>query len=69
MGIRVTRKPFFRQRWLQLTLLFILGIFTMGASGDVSSRFNSIGHKMMCVCGCGQILLECNHVGCPTPAV
>jgi cytochrome c-type biogenesis protein CcmH len=20
---------------------------------------------MMCVCGCGQILLECNHVGCP----
>jgi cytochrome c-type biogenesis protein CcmH len=19
----------------------------------------------MCVCGCGQILLECNHVGCP----
>lgn len=20
---------------------------------------------MMCVCGCGQVLLECNHVGCP----
>jgi cytochrome c-type biogenesis protein CcmH len=20
---------------------------------------------MMCACGCGQILLECNHVGCP----
>jgi cytochrome c-type biogenesis protein CcmH len=19
----------------------------------------------MCVCGCGQVLLECNHVGCP----
>ena len=19
----------------------------------------------MCICGCGQILLECNHVGCP----
>ena len=19
----------------------------------------------MCTCGCGQILLECNHVGCP----
>lgn len=61
----ISRRPIFRQRWLQLTLLFILGIFTMGASGDVSSRFNSIGHKMMCVCGCGQILLECNHVGCP----
>ncbi len=23
---------------------------------------------MMCVCGCGQILLECNHVGCPDSA-
>ena len=21
---------------------------------------------MMCICGCGQILLECNHVGCPS---
>lgn len=20
----------------------------------------------MCICGCGQILLECNHVGCPS---
>jgi cytochrome c-type biogenesis protein CcmH len=20
---------------------------------------------MMCACSCGQILLECNHVGCP----
>ena len=30
-----------------------------------SSRFNRIGHEMICVCSCGQILLECNHVGCP----
>ena len=28
-------------------------------------RFERVGHNMMCVCGCGQILLECNHVGCP----
>ena len=20
----------------------------------------------MCICGCGQVLLECNHVGCPS---
>jgi cytochrome c-type biogenesis protein CcmH/NrfF len=32
---------------------------------DPSSRFNKLGHQMMCACGCGQILLECNHVGCP----
>src|SRR5205814_8572672 len=26
---------------------------------------NSLGYKMICGCGCNQILLECNHVGCP----
>ncbi len=36
---------------------------SMGA-GDQQARFNDLGHKMMCHCGCGQILLECNHVGC-----
>lgn len=25
---------------------------------------NDLGHRMMCVCSCNQILLECNHVGC-----
>jgi cytochrome c-type biogenesis protein CcmH len=37
----------------------------MLGAGAPSSRFDAIGHKLMCVCGCGQILLECNHVGCP----
>jgi len=36
----------------------------MGAS-DEDARFSQLGHKLMCVCGCNQVLLECNHVGCP----
>ncbi len=32
---------------------------------DTDARFNKLGHELMCVCGCNQILLECNHVGCP----
>jgi cytochrome c-type biogenesis protein CcmH/NrfF len=32
---------------------------------DPSARFNKLGHEMICTCSCGQILLECNHVGCP----
>jgi len=36
-----------------------------GAGADPASRFHDIGHRMMCICGCNQILLECNHVGCP----
>lgn len=47
----------------QLGLLFVALLALLGA-GDDSARFNDLGHKMMCVCGCSQILLECNHVGC-----
>ena len=36
----------------------------MGAGDDASGRFNALGHKLMCRCGCNQVLLECNHVGC-----
>src|SRR6202790_5792727 len=39
-------------------------LLLLGA-GDPATRFNEIGHQMMCICGCNQILLECNHVGCP----
>src|SRR3954451_18370649 len=47
-------------------LLFIaaLAIFTLGAY-DVNQRFEKTGHQLMCTCGCNQVLLECNHVGCP----
>ncbi len=37
----------------------------MGSGADPAARFHNLGHQMMCICGCNQILLECNHVGCP----
>ena len=27
-------------------------------------RAKELGQKLMCVCGCNQILTACNHVGC-----
>jgi cytochrome c-type biogenesis protein CcmH len=51
------------KRILQTGLLFVALLFLLGA-GDQSSRFNDLGHRLMCACGCNQILLECNHVGC-----
>jgi len=39
-------------------------LFVFLGAGDESARFNELGHRLMCVCGCKQILLECNHVGC-----
>jgi cytochrome c-type biogenesis protein CcmH len=46
-------------------LVCLLGVVMLGAGGNNSDRFNRIGHNMMCTCSCGQVLLECNHVGCP----
>src|ERR1017187_2995605 len=38
--------------------------FPFTGAGEDSARFKDRGHRMMCTCGCGQVLLECNHVGC-----
>jgi cytochrome c-type biogenesis protein CcmH len=51
------------RRWVQAGLTCLLAVVMLGATP--SSRFEKVGHEMMCACGCGQILLECNHVGCP----
>jgi len=35
-------------------------------SAQQSDRAKRLGGRMMCVCGCNQILTACNHVGCTT---
>jgi cytochrome c-type biogenesis protein CcmH len=56
-------RPAFRKGLLQTALLLGAVIVLLGA-GDDSGRFQDLGHRLMCACGCRQILLECNHVGC-----
>jgi cytochrome c-type biogenesis protein CcmH len=52
----------------QLVLLTMI-VFTLGADNP-ATRFERTGHKLMCTCGCAEMLLECNHVGCPdSPAL
>src|SRR5271163_3301292 len=48
----------------QAAVLAVCVCFSLGAT-DASSRVNDLGHRMMCTCGCAQMLGECNHVGCP----
>lgn len=55
------RKTTFRV--LQVSVLLLAATFLLGADSP-DSRVNTLGHQMMCMCGCGQILSECNHVGC-----
>lgn len=35
---------------------------------QLSDRAKQVGGKFMCMCGCNQVLTECNHVGCTTSA-
>jgi cytochrome c-type biogenesis protein CcmH/NrfF len=52
---------------MSAVVVCVLAVVMLGA--DPASRFNKMGHEMICTCGCGQVLLECNHVGCPVSPV
>jgi len=51
-------------RAVEACVLAVAICFSLGAT-DASARFNNLGHRLMCTCGCAQLLGECNHVGCP----
>ena len=51
------------KRRLQISFIVLLAFLTLGADPKLK-RFEKIGHELVCTCGCNQILLECNHVGC-----
>jgi cytochrome c-type biogenesis protein CcmH/NrfF len=52
-------------RCIQVIAVVLFSVFFLGAGDDFDARVNALGHKkLICVCGCNQILLECNHVGC-----
>jgi len=63
--IQLWRGPIFWARLVQSCLLVVVTVAMLGAG---KSPFERIGHELMCSCSCGQILLECNHVGCPSSA-
>ena len=48
-------------------MLAIAVCFSLGAT-DAGSRYTDLNHRLMCTCGCAEILGECNHVGCPNSA-
>jgi cytochrome c-type biogenesis protein CcmH len=41
--------------------------FSVGATNP-NGRLYDLDHRLMCTCGCAQILGECNHVGCKDSA-
>lgn len=51
----------------RIALLFCALPLLLAASGD-NARYQTVGGKIMCMCSCDQMLLKCNHVGCPYSA-
>ncbi len=52
--------------WIKAVQALVLAVavfFSMGAS-NAGSRFHDLSHRLMCTCGCAQMLGECNHMGC-----
>ncbi|HZC23009.1 MAG TPA: cytochrome c-type biogenesis protein CcmH [Candidatus Binatia bacterium] len=48
---------------MQALALAFAVCFSLGASNN-SARFHDLSHRLMCSCGCAQMLGECNHIGC-----
>ncbi len=45
--------------------MLCLALAILPAASDNSARVDKLGHKVICMCGCEQVLLECNHYECP----
>jgi cytochrome c-type biogenesis protein CcmH len=55
----------FRSFMTLVALGVVLVLSTGMLQGQSSDRAKQLGSKMVCMCGCGQILTECNHIDCP----
>jgi cytochrome c-type biogenesis protein CcmH/NrfF len=56
-----------RRRTIASALLLTLAavpLVTYSAVAQDADRAKQIGGKFMCMCGCNQVLTQCNHVGC-----
>jgi len=59
-----------KRRKLGLIFSAFVGIASvlipLHVSAQRSDRAKVLGEKLMCMCGCGQILTQCNHINCPS---
>jgi cytochrome c-type biogenesis protein CcmH len=46
----------------------VLPLCPLRAGAQETDRAKQVGGKFMCMCGCSQVLTQCNHVGCTTSA-
>jgi len=52
---------------LKPVLFLLLAASTLAVAADRNERLRELTPKFMCVCGgCNQVLMNCNHIGCPS---
>jgi cytochrome c-type biogenesis protein CcmH len=49
---------------LFVAAILLFAVLAPLARAQQTDRAKSLGKRMLCMCGCNQILTECNHVGC-----
>ena len=57
--------------WLvcAVTLLVACNLLLLPAArAQETPHAKQLGMKLMCMCGCGQVLVQCNHINCPSSA-
>jgi cytochrome c-type biogenesis protein CcmH len=51
-----------------IVLLASASLWVPVARAQKTDRAKKVGMKLMCVCGCAQVLVQCNHLNCPSSA-
>jgi cytochrome c-type biogenesis protein CcmH len=59
-----------KRRRLALTFSVVVGIASamlpLHVGAQKTDRGKVVGARLMCMCGCGQVLTQCNHINCPS---
>jgi cytochrome c-type biogenesis protein CcmH len=56
--------PSLSTKFRGIVLIAALMSIVPAANSQETARAKSLAGKLMCICGCNQILGACNHVGC-----
>jgi cytochrome c-type biogenesis protein CcmH len=51
-----------------LILAVAVSLIPLRGQAPKVDRVKQLGSQMMCMCGCNEILIECNHIDCQTSA-
>jgi cytochrome c-type biogenesis protein CcmH len=51
-----------------MTLLACATVMAPLGHTQQSDHAKTLGMKLMCMCGCAQVLVQCNHLNCPSSA-